>query len=70
MKEENRTTEVAAEEKVMDLQIEGLTEEEIKNVQEIFQRFIKKYEEDTDRETGEPVILPVQYPESKKDSEV
>lgn len=53
MKEENRTTEVAAEEKVMDLQIEGLTEEEIKNVQEIFQRFIKKYEEDTDRETGE-----------------
>ena len=36
------------EEKLMGLQIEGLTEEEVKEVKEIFQRFIDRYKENPD----------------------
>lgn len=35
----------------LDLQIEGLSDQEIKEIQKIFQRFMKKYEENPDAET-------------------
>ncbi|MCF2554378.1 hypothetical protein [Faecalicatena contorta] len=36
------------EDKIMELQIEGLTEEEVKEVSDIFQRFIDRYKENPD----------------------
>ena len=40
-------------EKVIELNVEDLTEKEVAEVNQIFRRFIKKYEEDTDRDTAE-----------------
>ena len=53
MSEEKRTAEQVSEEQVMELQIEGLTEEEVKEIQKIFQRFVNKYKENPERETRE-----------------
>ncbi len=36
----------------LNLQVEGLTEQEVKEVQIIFQRFLKKYKENPDKETS------------------
>ena len=45
MKKENDTPE-------LNLQVEGLAEQEVKEVQKIFQRFLKKYKENPDKETS------------------
>ena len=40
-------------ENVMNIEIEGLTEKEVREVQKIFARFMKKYKENPERETVE-----------------
>lgn len=50
MSEETKKT---ANPQGMDLQVEGLTEEEVKEVRKIFNRFLKKYKENPDAETKE-----------------
>ena len=40
-------------ENVMNIEIEGLTEKEVREVQKIFARFMKKYKENPKRETVE-----------------
>lgn len=69
MSEEKRTAEQVSEEQVMELQIEGLTEEEVKEIQKIFQRFVNKYKENLERETREWLYeqLKEELPEKKEE---
>lgn len=41
------------EEKVMEIQVDGLSEKEVREVQKTFQRFVDKYKENPERETVE-----------------
>lgn len=49
-----------SEEKKMEINIEGVTEKEIVEVREIFQRFIERYKENQDKETEEWLIEQLQ----------
>ena len=69
MSEEKRTAEQVSDEQVMELKIEGLTEEEVKEIQKIFQRFVNKYKENPERETREWLYeqLKEELPEKKEE---
>ena len=60
-------------ENVMNIEIEGLTEKEVREVQKIFARFMKKYEENPEKETVEWLTeqlqeeLPERKPEEIRD---
>ena len=49
-----------SEEKKMEINIEGLTEKEVVEVREIFQRFINRYKENQDKETTEWLVEQLQ----------
>lgn len=53
MKEERKNAEENQEEKVLELEIEGLTQKEVQEVRETFGRFLEKYKEDPERKTVE-----------------
>lgn len=57
------------EKKMMETKLEGLTEKEAREVQKIFSRFMKKYEENPDRETVEWLSeqLEKELPDRNKD---
>lgn len=67
MKKTTESTVTVTEEKVMNIQIEGLTEKEVQEVQKIFARFMKKYKENPERETVEWLAeqLQEELPEKK-----
>lgn len=46
-------TNTMEESKIMEINLEGLTEQEVKGFQEIFQRFLNKYKENKERKTEE-----------------
>ena len=53
----------------LNLQVEGLTEKEIREVQKIFHRFLKKYEENPEADTKEWLFeqLKEELPEKKEE---
>lgn len=65
MSEEMRKVENAQE---LNLQVEGLSEKEVKEVQKIFHRFLKKYEENPEADTRKWLFeqLKEELPEKKK----